>query len=456
MQPRPTPEGVRRASRLTAAATTLALAAAVLAAAPATATADGDEVAQAHARVETPAAFDDEAGGNANADDPAIWSHPDDHDGDLIVATLKEAGLAVYDTAGNEIQRIAAPLAPRPGDEAGRFNNVDVIYGFRLDGRKVDLAVVSDRGRDTVRTYVIDPDAAERHRAPLTDVTDANAAPVFSSSPDEINEQATAYGLTSWTSSRGTSYVALSRRHTTRLGLVRLVATAAGTITYQRVRTLDLPQSFDLPGGGTWTPCGDPGEGPQVEGMVADPENEALYAAQEDVGIWRIPMNGGAPRLIDKVKSFGVPATYDPLTDECVPSGPDPGAGGEHLTADAEGLTIYRKDNGKGYLLASSQGDNSFAVYDREDPEEYLGSFRVTPGDTADGSEHSDGAMVTSAPIGGFRHGLFVVHDGQNTPEAVDENGELRENTNFKFVDWEDVADPLDLDVTPGDWDPRD
>jgi 3-phytase len=38
----------------------------------------------------------------------------------------------------------------------------------------------------------------------------------------------------------------------------------------------------------------------------------------------------------------------------------------------------------------------------------------------------------------------------------VDENGEVRENTNFKFVAWEDVAQPLDLDITPGDWDPRD
>ncbi|NYD44461.1 3-phytase [Actinomadura luteofluorescens] len=450
MQLRPTPQG----ARLAAAATTAALAAAFLSAVPAAA--DGDELAQVRAALETPANLDDDAGGNANADDPAIWSHPDDRDGDLIVATLKQGGLAVYDAAGRQIQRLAAPTPPRPGDEPGRFNNVDLIYGFQLGRRKVDLAVVSDRGRDTVRAYAIDPAKAEAHRAPLTDVTDPAAPPVFSSSLDEINEQATAYGLASWKDSRGTSYVALSRRHTSRIGTVRLEATAAGTITYRHVRDVDLPTSFALPGGGTWAPCEDPGEGPQVEGMVADPENGVLFAAQEDVGIWRIPLGGGSPQLVDKVREYGVPASYDPETEECAPSGPDPGAGGTHLTADAEGLSIYRQDDGEGYLLASSQGDDTFVVYDRQDPRRYLGHFRVAPGATVDGSEVCDGAMVTSAPVGGFGKGLLVVHDGVNTPVVTDGNGEVRENTNFKLVDWEDVADPLDLDVTPGDWDPRD
>ncbi|WP_309239830.1 phytase [Actinomadura sp. J1-007] len=250
--------------------------------------------------------------------------------------------------------------------------------------------------------------------------------------------------------------MALSRRHTTRVGIVRLEATAAGTITYRRVRDVDLPASFPLPGGATWTPCEDPGRGPQVEGMVADEEHGALYAAQEDVGIWRIPIGGGSPKLVDKVRDYGVPATYNPETDECEVSGPDPGAGGEHLTADAEGLTIYRQDDGEGYLLASSQGDNTFVAYGREAPNGYLGRFRVAPGRAVDGSEECDGAMVTSARVGDFRDGLLVVHDGFNTPDVVDGNGEVRTNTDFKFVDWKQVAEPLDLDVTPGDWDPRD
>ncbi|WP_433146319.1 phytase [Actinomadura nitritigenes] len=443
-----------RGHRLAAAAVTAALSAAALSAAPASA--DDDELAQVHARLETPAVFDDDAGGNANADDPAIWNHPSDHDGDLVITTLKQAGLAVYDASGHEIQRIAAPAPPRAGDEPGRFNNVDLIYGFRLGGRTVDLAVVSDRGRDIVRTYAIDPRAALRHGAPLTDVTDAAAPFVFSSSLDQVNDQATAYGIASWKDGHGASYAALSRRHTPRVSIVRLEATAAGKITYRHVQDVDLPSSFALPGGGTWSPCEDPGRGPQVEGMVADEEHGVLYAAQEDVGIWRIPLDGGTPRLIDKVKDFGVPAAYNAETDECEVTGPDPGAGGTHITPDAEGLTIYRKDDGEGYLLASSQGDNTFVVYDREGSNEYLGRFRVAPGTNADGSEECDGAMVTSARVGGFKNGLLVVHDGFNAPDETGPDGEVRTNTNFKFVDWKDVAEPLDLDVTPGAWDPRD
>ncbi|MQY07679.1 phytase [Actinomadura macrotermitis] len=448
---RPVPAG---RSRLTAAAVTVVLATAVLPAVPAAA--DDDDLAQLHARLETPAYFDDKAGGKANADDPAIWNHPSDHRGDLVVGTLKQGGLAVYDAAGHEIQHLAAPAPPRPGDEPGRFNNVDLVYGFRLGGRKVDLAVVSDRGRDIVRTYAIDPGGALRHQAPLTDVTDAAAPTVFAASPDEVNDQKTSYGLASWTGEDGAAYAAVSRRHTTRVGVVRLEATTAGKITYRRVRDVDLPASFPLPGGKTWSPCEDPGRGPQVEGMVADQEHGVLYAAQEDVGIWRIPLKGGAPRLVDRVKDYGVPAAYNPETDRCEVTGPDPGYGGRHLTADAEGLTIYHKDDGEGYLLASSQGDNTFVAYDREDSNDYLGRFRVAPGGTVDGSEECDGAMVTSARVGDFRDGLLVVQDGYNAPDSVDENGEVRTNTNFKFVDWKLVAEPLDLDVTPGGWDPRD
>ncbi|MEV4256458.1 phytase [Spirillospora sp. NPDC049652] len=434
----------------------LAALTAALAALAAPASATTGDLATAHARLETPPNFDDKAGGSANADDPAIWNHPSDRRGDLVIGTLKKAGLAVYDTAGNEIQRLAAPAAPTAGDSAGRFNNVDVVYGWKLGGRKVDVAVVSDRGRDTIRTYVIDPAAAKEHRAPLTDVTLPSAPPVFSSSAAEVNEQRTAYGLAAWKGGDGVPYVAVSRRNTTRVGLFRLVATAAGKVGYAPVRNVDLPASFALPNGGTWAPCEEPGEDPQVEGMVGDPEHGVLYAAQEDVGVWRIPLGGGKPALVDRVKEYGVPATYDPLTEECHVTGADPGYGGTHLTADAEGLTIYAKDDGEGYLLASSQGDNTFVAYDREDDNDYLGRFRIAPGTSADGSEECDGAMVTSAPVGDFKHGLLVVQDGFNAPDETGSDGEVRTNTNFKFVDWREVAEPLDLDVAPGDWDPRD
>ncbi|MER5643129.1 phytase [Streptosporangium sp. NPDC002524] len=419
-----------------------------------------DGIPTVEPRVETPALFDDAAGGNANGDDPAIWVHPTRPGKSLVMTTAKEGGLYAYDLDGRRLQHVPAPAAPGEDDEPGRFNNVDLVYGLRLSGGvKADLAVVSDRGRDQIRFYAVDKDAvgkggAGRGRAPLTDVTDPAVPFVFNTGQEQVNDARTAYGLATWQDGTGT-YVLVSQRHRTRVALLRLTATARGKVGYRLVRTLDLPGSFRLPDRTTWTPCLEPGELPQVEGMVVDGERDVLYAAQEDVGIWRMRADlTGTPALVDRVREYGRPGVYDPETEECAP-GADPGYGGRHLSADAEGLTIYHGDGGDGYLLASGQGDNTFTVYDRE-RNRYVGQFRIGAGNGLDGVEHSDGSMVVNVPLGRFDRGLLVAHDGENTPGAVDENGEARENTNFKFVGWGDVADRLDLDVDTDGWNPRD
>ncbi|GAA2209032.1 phytase [Nonomuraea monospora] len=401
--------------------------------------ASGSTVPTVHPDVETPALYDDEAGGNSNGDDPAIWLHPSDSGKSVVVTTAKEGGLNVYDLDGQQLQHFAAPAAPGPDDEPGRFNNVDVTYGF--GGR--DLAIVSDRGRDLLRIYAI----SNGH---LTDVTDPAAPFVFNTTQGQVNNGETAYGLGAWKDSTGT-YALVSRRHQTSVGLVKLLAKPGGKVGYQLVRTLDLPASFTLPNGQSWAPCLEPGELAQVEGMVVDQNRDVLYAAQEDVGIWRMRADlTGTPVLVDKVKEYGVPGTYDPATEECTP-GADPGFGGRHLTADAEGLTIYYREDGKGYLLASSQGDDTFAVYRREGANSYLGQFRVGAADGIDGVEVSDGSTVLNVPLGDFDEGLFIAHDGVNTPAEGD-----REITNFKYTKWDDIADELDLDVDTDGWDPRD
>ncbi|GAA2910434.1 phytase [Streptosporangium fragile] len=414
-----------------------------------------DGVPTVEPEVETPALFDDDAGGNANGDDPAIWVHPTRSGKSVVVATAKEGGLYAYGLNGGQLQHVPAPPAPGEEDEPGRFNNVDLVYGFRLStGATADLAVVSDRGRDQIRFYAVDRTKAAQGRAPLTDLTDPAAPFVFNATQEEVNEAQTAYGLATWQDATGV-YALVSRRHTTRVALVKLTAAPGGKVGYRLVRTLDLPGSFRLPDGTTWTPCAEPGELPQVEGMVVDADRDVLYAAQEDVGIWRMRADlTGTPVLVDRVREYGRPDVYDPETEECTP-GADPGYGGEHLSADAEGLTIYYGGDGDGYLIASSQGDDTFAVYDRE-KNDYIGRFRIGAGDGIDGAEHSDGAMVVNVPLGDrFDEGLFVTHDGANTPEVPGEDGETRENTDFKFVEWDDIAEELDIDVDTDGWNPR-
>ncbi|MFG3258844.1 phytase [Streptomyces sp. NPDC048172] len=419
----------------------LAAALAVLGAVAAAPTAGAEALPEVTPRAETPVLYDDEEGGEADADDPAIWRNPADPDRSLVVATAKQGGLRVYDLDAKEVQSVPAPPAPGPDDAPGRFNNVDLVHGFGMTSGKGDLAVTSDRGGDKLRVYRVDGD---RKGAPLTDVTADDAPRIFSSSQDEVNEQRTAYGLATWTDkASGRSYALVSQRERTTLALLELKAGKGGKVGYEKVRDLKLPDTFRLPNGKDWSPCAEPGEKPQVEGMVVDPESGTLYAGQEDVGIWRLKADlTGKPELQDKVREYGVPGTYDEGTEECVP-GDDPGYGGKRVAADVEGLTLLTEDKGDGYLLASSQGDNTFAAYDREasDGHEYEGGFRVTAASKElDGSEECDGAAVLNEPLGKrYPHGLLVVQDGHATPE----DGE-RTATGFKFVDLGDVLKALD------------
>lgn len=368
---------------------------------------------------------------NSDADDPAIWVHPNQPHQSVVVGTLKEGGLVAFDLAGRELQHLAAPPPPTPEAAPGRFNNIDVLGS---------LAIVSDRGRDRIRVYAIDPRGAAAGSQVLRDLTSPATPRVFSASEAGVDEQRTAYGLAAGTDrDTGRPFVVASRRSETELARLALVRDASG-VAVRRMATLRLPDTFTLPDGTRWQPCTDPGDGPQVEGMVVDSERGVLYAAQEAVGIWRIPLTHegfGTPALIDRVRGYGVPASYDEASDECVVSGPDPGFGGRWLTADAEGLTTAKP----GHLIASSQGDSTFVVYERGGRNRHVGGFRVGAGGGNDSVEHSDGAAVVTTPLGkDYPAGLLVVHDGERRPALRDPEGEEIDTTGFAYVSWKAVA----------------
>ncbi|WP_250008728.1 phytase [Actinoplanes sp. M2I2] len=366
------------------------------------------------AAVETPALFDDEAGGDADADDPAIWVNRTDKSRSRVIGTAKNGGLRVYDLAGREVQSILPP-------DGGRFNNVDLVTGFGAE--RQDYAVVTDRGLDKLRIFHIE--ASGR----LTDVTAVDAPLLFSRDAAEVEEQATGYGLATYG-----RYAVVSRRHSTTLGIFRLEE-KKNAISYRVTDKLDLPQHFRLSTGATWTPCLEPGEEPQIEGMVVDGAAGVLYAAQEDVALWKIHLDRdrfvGVPRIVERVAEYGAPGTFDPETEECTLGEPAPEAG--RIRADVEGATIYPTGKRDGYLIVSSQGDSKFYVYDRR-TNRPLSSFQVLDSIRTDGVQHSDGAAATSVPLPGYPRGLVVLHDGENKPD------DGRVSTNFKYVDWRSLG----------------
>ncbi|MEB3366405.1 phytase [Saccharopolyspora mangrovi] len=397
------------------------------------------------ASFETPSYFGDDADGNADADDPAIWRHPTAQADSIVVGTLKEGGLTVFDLHGRELQRIAAPAAPAPGTKPGRFINVDILQGVRIGNQVTDIAVTTDRGRDRLRIYSIDPRGARAGAQVLADITTEAAPLLFSGSEAEVDQQHTGYGMTLWADpAGGAPWVAVSRRSETTVGLFRLSTDSAGKITYDRVATSDLPSSFDV-GGTQWSPCEEPDERPQVEGMVVDRATNVLYAGQEDVGIWRIPLQQtgfGDPELVERVREYGQPAEYDPATEECIATGPASPEAGQHISADVEGLTIAY-DGSRRTLVASSQGDDTFARYAiTSGTPRYEAAAAIVDSAAIDGVQESDGAAVVNEPFGpDFPNGLLVVQDGANTPETPGGDGEPRDDTNFKLLRWDRFAD---------------
>ncbi len=83
-----------------------------------------------------------------------------------------------------------------------------------------------------------------------------------------------------------------------------------------------------------------------VEGIVADNEKDVVYIAGEDTSIYRYQTLNGVIQNAGRVTVGSV--------------------GDGNLTADIEGLTMYYASDGKGYLIASSQGSSQYAVYERE------------------------------------------------------------------------------------------
>ncbi|WP_198940369.1 phytase [Micromonospora sp. CB01531] len=404
---------------------------------------------------ETPILYDDEAGGNASGDDPAIWVHPADSRKSLVIVTAKEGGLRVYDMGSRELQSLPATEAPRVDTATGRYNNVDIAYGIRLAGRLVDVAVVSDRYNDQLRFFVVDP-AGAAARSPLTEVTAADQSFLFNPDRQAVDEEHTAYGLAIWQPRPGETYAVVTQEGATTIATARIVE-IGGKLGYTGIQRLTMPSTFPLPDGTTWVPCEEPGVPPQLEGVAVDQASGVLYAAQEDVGLWRLQLplgSGNQPKLIDRVKDFGIHDVYDSETEECRPIDPNAkGYGGNLLTADAEGVDIYYGPGSTGYVLVSSQGDDTFAVYERQGVNGALGSFRVKGVGGADDINGSDGLAVTNRPVGNYRQGLFVTHDEPETGPDVDDD---RDATNFSYVSWGDIARALSLNVdTRAGNDPR-
>src|SRR5690606_26296789 len=132
--------------------------------------------------------------------------------------------------------------------------------------------------------------------------------------------------------------------------------------------------------------------GSQPEGCVVDDETGNLYVGEEDVGIWRWNLAAGSsdtPESIAKIDR-------------------------QRITDDVEGLTIMR-DGAHKYLIASSQGDDTYNVFRIEGAAHtYVGRFAIVGGETIDGVTATDGLDAWSGTIAQFPEGALGFHDDED------------------------------------------
>jgi 3-phytase len=319
-----------------------------------------------------------------DADDPAIWVHPTDPSLSTIIGTSK------HENGGLHVYGLDGRQIQFRQD--AEMNNVDIRYNLPLSGEYIDIVAASNPPNNAIAVYKVNP---------LTRQLENIAARIIRVGIPEI------YGFCLYHSPITGRFYAFVTDYNGSMEQWELYDNGSAKVDGRKVRSFSSL-------------------GSDVEGCVADDELAVFYASQEDVAIWK----------------FGAEPT-DSTTATRVDS-----VGGGRLVADVEGLTIYYTSDGGGYLIASSQGDSTFAVYDRSGSNDYIGNFRIASSGSIDNCADTDGVDVTSVNLGpAFPNGLFVAHDSENWGGSV---------SNYKLVPWNSIANafspPLTIDTG---WDPR-
>jgi len=245
------------------------------------------------------------SGGDA-ADDACIWIHPTDTILSTIIATDKQAGLVVYDLAGNEIQFV----------EDGKMNNVDIRYNFPLDGATETIVAASNRSNNSIAVYRINP--GTRFLENITDGT--------------ISTGITVYGFCMYHSPISDNYYCFINSTSGEMEQWEIFDNGSGLVTGTMVRSFDV--------------------GGKVEGCVADDVTADFYIGEESIGIWKYgakPGDGTARTLVDSTWGDGhLTADVEGLTIYYTSSGQG------YLLASSQGsneFVVYERIEDNDYVM---------------------------------------------------------------------------------------------------------
>ena len=156
----------------------------------------------------------------------------------------------------------------------------------------------------------------------------------------------------------------------------------------------------------------------ESEGCVFDDENNFLFISEEN--------KKGVLRSYKLTKTLT-------LDDEFMIDDRN-----GYIVGDPEGLAILKQQNNKGYLIASSQGNSTFNIYERNRPHKYINSFKIGGSKYTDQVSDTDGIEIVNLYLNAdFPDGMMVVQDGKNTGEKT------IPKENFKFISLTDIKNLL-------------
>jgi len=290
-----------------------------------------------------------------DTDDPAIWINPADSSKSLIIGTDKDenGGLYVFDLKGKIIKEKTITGLKRP-------DNVDIAYGMLLNGKKVDIAVVTERMTHKLRIYSL----------PGMKAVDNGGIPVYEGEKGVMFRDL--MGIALYTTKDGEIYAIPGRKTGPKDGtyLWQYLLQDNGKGQVMAV----LKRKF-----GNYSGI------KEIEAIAVDNELGYVYYADEQFGVRKYyadPAKGNKELAIFAKEGY---------------------------TEDHEGISIYKTTATTGYILVSDQSANQFKVYSREGVNKLITTVNVS-------TNQSDGSDIYSGPLNAdFKHGLFVAMSDNRT-----------------------------------------
>jgi 3-phytase len=324
-----------------------------------------------------------------DSDDPAIWIHPTEPAQSLVLGTDKGGSVYVFNLDG-------AIIPEKTLSTGGRFNNVDVEYGFELAGESVDIAVATDRPVSLLRVL----------RLPEMTPIDNGGIPVFEG---EEGDALLPMGIALYKRPTDGAVFAIVSRKTGPSGAYlwqyRLSDDGNGQVTATKVREFGTFSDATSPDDEGVPELG------EIEAVAVDDALGYVYYSDELTGVRKYLADPDAPDANVELALFAT----------------------EGFAEQREGIAIYTIDDGTGYILVSDQQGNNFHIFRREGEPGAPHDHRLVKVIAAATNE-SDGSEVTNVALGErFPSGLFVAMSDDRT---------------FQYYSWDDIAGD-DLEKAP-------